>query len=233
MKYRTAFALGIVALSATSACAASDHLGWYVGVGVGASSYSGDIPKQIHGAYSGNAYYTVTSAKMTDDSDTAAQVFVGYQFLPWLGVEAGYQHLGEGRTHYSTQAIDSPPSRPTLDGRYTARDFNAALVASLPLKENFELLARAGLAEVRLGYSESGADAYRRPYYFRGPNDNALHPQAGIGGLWHFARAFALRLDLDRNFNVGKKFALHADTNGRFDGIDAYTLNLVWSPGAR
>jgi hypothetical protein len=67
-------------------------------------------------------------------------------------------------------------------------------------------------------------------FAFHGPNDDSTHPQFGIGALWHFSPQFSLRLDLDRNFDVGKKFALHADTNGRFDNIDAYTLNLIWKP---
>ena len=52
----------------------------------------------------------------------------------------------------------------------------------------------------------------------------------GIGALWRFAPQFSVRLDLDRNFNVGRKFALTSDTNGRFDNIDAYTVNLIWKP---
>ena len=52
----------------------------------------------------------------------------------------------------------------------------------------------------------------------------------GIGALWRFSPQFSVRLDLDRNFNVGRKFAIGTETNGRFDNIDAYTVNLIWKP---
>jgi OmpA-OmpF porin, OOP family len=218
-------------MCAQLASAQGTDTGWYVGIGAGSSGFSDNIPKQIAGAYANNDLYTLTRARTTDDSDTAAQVFVGYKFMPWLAVEVGYQHLGEARTHYDLHAINSPQSTsPSLDGVYRAHDVNAALVASIPVGDRFELLARGGVADVSLSYRESGIDVHGQPYAFHGPNDDSTHLQAGIGAAWHFSPTFSLRLDFDRNFNVGTKFALNADTNGRFDNIDAYTLNLVWKP---
>jgi OOP family OmpA-OmpF porin len=232
MKRISKFAVTTAALrSAHAAIAQSADNGWYVGIGAGSSGFSDDIPKQIASGYANNDLYTLTDAHTTDDSDTVAQVFVGYKFMSWLAVEVGYQHLGEARTHYDLRAIDSPQSTPpSLNGLYRAHDINAALVASIPIGDRFELLARGGISDVSLSYRETGIDVFGKPYSFHGPDDDSTRPQAGIGAAWHFSPAFSLRLDLDRNFNVGKKFALHADTNGRFDHIDAYTLNLVWKP---
>ncbi len=230
MRFRVGIA-SFLMLAATAAEAQSAGTGWYIGLGAGTSNFSDSVPKQIRNAYVGNTFYRVTAASTTDDSDTAAQLFVGYRFLPWLGVEAGYQRLGEATTHYALQAIDSPPIKPTIDGRYSAHAFDAALVASLPLGDRFELLARGGIADVRLNYSETGTNQHDLPYFFRAPHVDDTKVQIGVGALWRFAPAFALRLDLDRTLDVGKKFAFQDDTSGRFDHIDAYTLNFVWTPG--
>ncbi len=205
--------------------------GWYFGIGAGASNYSDNIPKQIANTYAGNNLYTFTDARTTDDSDTAAQVFVGYKFTPWIALELGYQDLGEAKTHYDLAAINSPQSKPpSVTGRYRANDVNAAVVGTLPINEQFELLARAGVSDVRLKYDERGIDVQGQAFSRNYGSDDGAHPLFGVGALWRFSPQLSVRLDLDRNFNVGRKFALHADTNGRFDDIDAYTVNLIWKP---
>lgn len=219
-------------LSACAVHAQGTDNGWYFGVGAGAADYSGDIPHQIATAYAGNGTFDFLGARTTDSADTASQAFVGYRFLPWLGAEVGYQRLGVARTFYSLNSyqpvFDAVPL--LLRGRYRVNDFNAAVVATWPVGADFELLARGGIANTNLDYDEHGNDAGGNPYSFHARTYTHMGAQAGIGALWQFARHFGLRLDLDRTFNVGKKFALHPDTNGRFDYIDAYTLNLVWSP---
>lgn len=211
---------------------AGDVTGWYFGVGAGAADYADNIPHQIERAYAGNATFDFLGATTTDSTDTAAQVFAGYRFTPQFGAEIGYQDLGKARTFYSlhsNQAVfnDVPL---LLRGEYRVRDFNAVLVGSWPLNAKFELLARGGLAQTRLGYDEHGNDAGGNPYAFHARTRTRSSTQAGIGALWRFMPHFALRFDLDRTFDVGKTFALNADSNGRFDSIDAYTLNLVWQP---
>jgi hypothetical protein len=205
---------------------------WYFGIGAGAADYPDDIPRQIARAYSGNGTFSLLGATTTDSTDRATQVFVGFRFTRWLGVEAGYQDLGSARTFYSLNSyqpvFDAVPL--LLSGEYRVRDFNAALVASLPLGDNFELLARGGIVDTRLNYDEHGNDAGGNPYSFHARTRTHADAQAGIGALWRFAPHFALRLDLDRNFDVGKTFALNPEGNGRFDHIDAYTMNLLWQP---
>jgi OmpA-OmpF porin, OOP family len=224
--------MAMVLLGATAgAHAQNPDSGWYFGVGAGASNYSDNIPKQIANAYAGNNFYTFTDARTTHDSDTAAQVFVGYKFTPWIALEIGYQDLGEAKTHYDLAPLNSPQGKPpSIDGRYRAHDVNAAVVGTLPINEQFELLARAGVSDVKLKYDEHGTDVFGKPFSSSYGSDDATHPLFGIGALWRFSPQFSVRLDLDRNFNVGRKLALHADTNGRFDNIDAYTLNLIWKP---
>ncbi len=227
---KTALATALLGM-AVGAHAQNTDSGWYIGVGAGASNYSDNIPKQIRNAYAGNNAYTFTDARTTDDSDTAAQIFVGYKLTPWLALEVGYQDLGEAKTHYDLAPISAPLNKPpSVDGRYRANDVNAAVVGTLPINDQFELLARAGVSDVRLKYDERGTDVHGAAFSRSYGSDNSTHPIVGIGALWRFSPQFSVRVDLDRNFSVGHKFALTEDTNGRFDNIDAYTVNLIWKP---
>ena len=217
--------------AAAGAQAQTADSGWYFGIGAGGSNYSDDIPKQIANAYTGNNLYKITDARTTDGSDRAAQVFVGYKFTPWLALEIGYQDLGEARTHYDLAPINSPQGKPpSVNGRYQSHDVNATVVGTLPINDQFELLARAGVSDVSLKYDERGIDVLGQSFSKNYGGDDSTHPMFGIGAAWRLSPQFSLRLDLDRNFNVGRKFALHPDTNGRFDDIDAYTVNLIWKP---
>jgi hypothetical protein len=229
--YRSVAGLGLFCLAiSANAQAASEH--WYFGIGAGNADYPDDIPRQIARAYSGNATFELIGATTTDSTARAGQVFVGYHFTRWLGAEVGYQDLGSARTFYSLNSyqpiFDAVPV--LLSGEYRLRDFNAVLVASWPLAENFELLARGGIAEMRLNYDEHGSDAGGNPYSFHARTRTRSNAQAGMGALWRLAPHFALRLDLDRNFDIGKTFALNPEGNGHFDHVDAYTLNLLWQP---
>jgi len=225
--------VGVVLLLLAAGASAQDtNIGWYVGIGAGVADYSDSIPHQISAAYAGNATFDFLGATTTDSTDGARQAFVGYRFAPWLGAEIGYQDLGHAHTFYSLDSnqpvFNAVPL--LLRGDYRVRGLNAALVASWPVGAKFELFARGGFADTRLNYDEHGNDAGGNPYSFHARTRTRSSTQAGIGALWRFARHFALRLDLDRTFDVGKTFALNAASNGRFDHIDAYTLNLVWKP---
>jgi len=213
------------------ASAQAAETGWYFGVGAGGAHYADNIPPQIAAAYQNNNTYTLTSARMTDSSDTAAQVFAGYQFLPWLGVEVGYQDLGKARSFYSLKTLGPIIyPRPTLSGEYGVSDVNAAVVLTWPINEHFELLARGGIASTRLTYDENGFDVNAQPYSFHARAQSSTSSMIGVGAAWNFARHFSLRLDLDRSSDIGKTFALNPRGNGRFDHVDAYTVNLVWRP---
>ena len=229
-KYGNTLCAGLVLMSAAAGAQGADA-GWYFGVGAGGTNYSDDIPRQIANAYAGNHVYTLQSARTLDRSGTAAQVFAGYRFLPWLGVEAGYQDLGTARTFYRLDTVvQLNYPMPTLTGEYGLRNFNAALVAMWPIGERFELLARAGASNIRLSYEEHGFDINNKPYAFHARDRTRTGATAGIGAAWNFAPSFALRFGLDRNFGIGETFALNVEGNGRFNHVDAYTLNLVWKP---
>jgi len=218
---------------AGQAAAQGNASGWYFGLGLGNSSFSGDLPGQTRAAYQGNGDFQLVTAKLSDDSDSAKQLFVGYRFTPWLGVELGWQDLGEAHTFYSVRSIGGgvlSPGPSNLTGNYQVRDLNAAVVVTYPITEQFEVLARGGVAETRLKYAESGIGVNGQPYSFQASSDNHAGALVGLGVAWNFAPAWGVRLGVDRIYQVGDRFALTTSGNGRFDHIDAWTVNLIWKP---
>ena len=216
---------------AGSAVAQGDGPGWYFGLGVGGSNYSGDLPEQTQAAYAGNSDLQLVSAQLTDDSDTAWQGIVGYRFTPWFGLELGWQDLGKAQTFYSVRSISGfSPGPAQINGEYGVRDVNLAAVVTWPIGDRFELLARGGIAETRLSYDESGISVNGNPYSFHASTDNSTSGLFGIGLAWEFAPAWNVRVGVDRIFDVGNEFALNANSNGHFDHIDAWTVNLFWKP---
>ncbi|HZP67808.1 MAG TPA: hypothetical protein VFB32_16010, partial [Rudaea sp.] len=115
-------------------------------------------------------------------------------------------------------------------GEYGLRDFDATLVAQWPVRERWSLLARGGVSDTRLTYDEHGVDVNAQAYAFHARARTRTGGLFGIGAVWEFAPQLALRFDVDRRFDIGKTFALDAESNGRFDHVDAYTLSLVWKP---
>ncbi len=213
------------------AAAQGEGPGWYFGVGFGGSNFSGDLADQTRKAYAGNPDLQLVSAQFTDDSDTAKQAIVGYRFTPWFGLELGWQDLGNAQTFYSVRSISGfSPGPAQINGEYGVRDVNLAAVVSWPIADRFELLARGGIAETRLSYDESGTSVNGNPYSFHAANDNSTNALFGIGFAWEFAPTWRLRIGVDRIFDVGNEFALNAHSNGHFDHIDAWTVNLFWKP---
>jgi hypothetical protein len=228
--YRNALGAGLMLL-AGGVNAQGGTSGWYFGIGAGGSNYSDDIPRQIAAAYRGNHIYTLQSARMIDSGDTVAQVFAGYRFLPWLGAELAYRDLGNARTFYQLNpVVQLNYPMPALTGEYGVREVDAVLVGTWPVGQRFELLARGGVSQTRLSYDEHGFDINAKPYAFHARTRTRSGAVAGIGAAWHFTPSLALRFDIDRSFDIGKTFALNVEGNGRFDHVDAYTLNLVWRP---
>ena len=69
-------------LSLSHASAAEDY-GWFIGASVGSASYAFDGDLNV-----GDIDFDL------DDSATAWKVYGGYQFLPFLAIEAGYNDFG-------------------------------------------------------------------------------------------------------------------------------------------
>ena len=221
-------ASGLVA-SAFSVNASAGEPGLYVGFGAGQSNFSGDIASQISHAYGPTSGFILRNVDQTDDSDNAYKVSIGYRFLPWLSVEMAWADLGEVGTHYETLPANAGTTLPILiDGHYQLKALSAAFVGELPFNEVLTGSLRLGFTGTRLKYNETGSVTASIPHDFSAKTDSATRPIAGIGLAWSITPTLDLRADWDRYFRVGERFAFDADTNGRFDHVDMYSLNLLY-----
>ncbi len=80
-----------------------------------------------------------------DDDETGWKAYLGYQFLPWLGVEAGYVDFGEftgdnfGRGHRTCGRFDADLDLSAWEG---------FLVGTLPIGP-VDLFAKVGAADIQ------------------------------------------------------------------------------------
>lgn len=97
--------------------------GLYLGAGVGQANMDKDSDDLD---YKGNNDFKIS------DEDTAWKAYLGYNFLPWLGVEAGYVDFGDFRKDVNGSKL-----------RVDANGWDAFVVASLPLGP-VDLFAKVG-----------------------------------------------------------------------------------------
>jgi hypothetical protein len=220
--------LAALAFAAPAAFAEETGNGFYLGLGVGQSRYGDSLADQLERAYDGRYDYRVDYARLKDRSDTAGKFTVGYQFLPWLGAELAYTDAGEVKSEY--RLIPKPllnTGAVTAAGRYQVTGTSAALVATWPIGDVFALAGRVGAVDARVKYDESGHDAGPQSYTFHRTVSNT-DTFGGVSLVWRFSTQWSARLDYDRWFDVGDRYALDPDGNGRFKHLDVVTANLMY-----
>lgn len=210
----------------------AEDTGFYLGAGGGESNYSDDIGHQIHSAYANYSAYRLDSATLSDDSSGAYKLFEGYRFTPWLAFELTWTDLGEAKSSYELTGLTSQPH---IRGRYSLHGASAALDFRLPINDHFFISGRAGAFASRLNYKESSLIHLENSagtvsnYHFRAETENQTEPLLGVSLGWKWDSRWAMRLDWDRYFRIGTRFDLTADANGRFDHIDQYSIDLIYS----
>jgi len=113
------------ALLASTAYAAEP--GFYIGAGAGQSTLKGDLQPRN------------STEKLEIDSDeTSWKAFLGYQFVPWLGLEAGYVELG------STDEDRTFANGGDIEGTIDVGGLEYYLVPSIPIGDHFEIFGKIG-----------------------------------------------------------------------------------------
>lgn len=211
---------GLGLLVATSANAADT--GFYVGVDVGQYSHDLDangFGSQVDGAL-GDLGLTVSSASSDSSEDGFTYgVLVGYQFLPYLAVEAAYVDLGDAEVKSNATVSDGVTSA-DLRAKATTGSSGPSLSALgiLPFMKSWEVHARAGVyfsnndATSRLAIDElelTGSDSSNSTEFMWG---------AGIG----YTRGnYTTRLDYQQYTDVG-------DSSTGEASIDRLTLVAIF-----
>ena len=204
--------------------AAPPTTGFYASAGVGGSWYDGSFGSQVRSAYAGTPF-TITAADTTDDSGTALRVFGGYRFARHVAVELGYVDLGSARGHYTVVDVSLRPN--FRDTEHEVAGAQLSLVGLMPVGDRFTLHGKVGVLGARVRYAERGFDGRGDPYAFNASDTRARFAW-GAGTSWRFADRFSLRVDWDRYEGIGRRFALDASGNGRFDHVDTLAASVVF-----
>ncbi|WP_310606627.1 porin OmpA [Buttiauxella brennerae] len=175
----------LVALIVLNACAvsnvfaAADANTWYGGAKMGWSHYfdaSGDKN------FSDNAS-DATDFDFNKDS-TSGGVFAGYQVLPWLAVEGGYDYLGNMGINGNNGVAGS---------KMKSQGLQLSLKASYGLTGNWDIYGRAGAMGYRAETSNAGHTNF----------ETGVRPLAAVGTEYAFTKNWAGRLEYQWVSNVG------------------------------
>ena len=200
-------ALAGLALLVTAPANAADK-GFYAGLDLGQSSHDLDasgLSSELDSVL-GDVGLTITSAS-TDTSEDGFTygVLVGYQFLPYLAVEAAFVDLGDAEYKRSGSVTDGVTSG-ELSAQYTTESSGPSLSALgiLPFMKGWEVYGRAGVyfsnndVTARLaidGLEDSSSDDSNSTEFLWG---------AGIG----YTRGdYTVRLDYQQFVDVGDSSA--------------------------
>lgn len=206
--------LSLAALGAlTVAPAFADDGGYYYGgLSIGQSRAKIDearITASLLGA-------GLTTTGMTrDERNTAFKLFGGYQFNPYIGVEAGYFNLGKfGFTSTTTPAG-------TLHGQIKLQGLNLDLVGTLPITERLSALARVGAqyASARDTFSGTGAVVVLDP----NPRKREANLKVGAGLQYAFSPSFLMRGEVE-HYRIN-------DAVGNHGGVNVVSIGLVFPFG--
>ena len=104
-----------------------------------------------------------------DDDATGWKAYLGYQFIPWLGVEAGYVDFGEYSSNNLFQGTN-------FDADVEASAWEGFLVGSLPLGP-VDLFAKVGAADLQAEVDTKN---------FGTEQDNDTQLAYGVGAAYNF-----------------------------------------------
>ena len=161
---------GVLAISGAATAQAEENTGFYLGGSLGYTTIEASENIDIGGGFE--------KIKL-DDSDMGWKLFAGYQFLPWLGVEAGYVELGDGKDDALGLDIDT-----STDG------WDAFVVANIPIAF-IDLFAKVGVIAWNVDASISdGVDSFKL-------DDDGTDLAYGVGAAFDLQH-FAIRAEIER-----------------------------------
>ncbi len=163
------FAAAVTAVvCATPAFADPWQGGWYVGAGVG----QGNMGASASDLGLSNPDLSGTSTTYTGR--------LGFNFNPYLGLEAGYYDYGS----YDFSGNDSFGTR--VNGTARAKSYGLAAVGTLPVNDLFDLYARVGWVNTELKVSARTPDENAN----KKNHDNGV--AYGVGARWHMTPEWGL-----------------------------------------
>ncbi len=159
---RNGLTLIAAAVMVATSAGAAERTGFYIGGDVGQSNWNvterdadnltSAVADEID--FSGDVTVTGTDYEFSD-TDTTYSLFIGYQFVPWLAVEASWMDLGntniDTRGTYVYDVVPSPlpPTVPnggtySINPQFESSGFVLSALPMLPLGDAWNIYARLG-----------------------------------------------------------------------------------------
>jgi OmpA-OmpF porin, OOP family len=180
--------LTVAAMSSAAFGAGIGDTGFYGGLGLGRSDSDANAG-------------SIAGAK--DNKDNAWKAFAGYQFSRNFAVEGGYADLGRA-------SVIGPAGAASFD----SQAWQASVVGSLPLSQQFALTGKLGVARTS---TDVVGNIGTTPVV---ATDRNTEPTYGLGARYDFTREFGVRGEWER-FRAG------GDVFGKSD-VDLFTLNGIY-----
>jgi OOP family OmpA-OmpF porin len=131
--------------SSSIACAGN----WYIGFGAGASKAL-DADNNLSADQNALALIGVSSGITADENAADLSVFAGYQFIPQIAAEIGYEYLGKYKLNGAFSASIGSMAGFEED-KVSAVTLSAVL--SAPITPTFSLFGRLGIADTTIDQS--------------------------------------------------------------------------------
>ena len=185
---------------------------WYAGASVGRGGYKTSFSSTNATLLAAGATsFTVTA----NGKDTMGKAFVGYQYNPWLAVEAGYWDFGGP----SYVAGVTAPAATTFQRNFRARGFGLDAVLTQPFAWGFSGFAKGGvmltMAEASAVNPGGGLAALPEQ------SVNKFRPKLGMGLSYEMIRNLDARIEVEKVYNIGDE--------AKFGKADV----IMWSMGLK
>ncbi|TNV14034.1 porin OmpA [Buttiauxella sp. B2] len=167
------------AFAVTNANAAADANTWYGGAKLGWSHYF-----DANGNNNSNGDLNNANEFDTSNDTVGGGVFGGYQILPWLAVEGGYDYLGNMQIQ-GNNGVDG--------AKMGAQGLQLSMKASYAFTESWDIYGRAGAMAYRAETQQDDRTKF----------ETGVRPLAAIGTEYEFNDNWAGRVEYQWVSNVG------------------------------
>lgn len=205
---------------------AAAQVSWYAGAAGGQSRTSIDAVRNREATL-----LNIDSAQTAfDDRDTAWKAFAGLRLNRAIALELAYVDLGRARTRTEGFGTSTLPYATTINRKVDG--FGVDIVGYAPIfADKLELVGKVGVYRTRLDvnnqlegnivFTNNPGDTYREVTR----REDTTH--VGIGLQHVITKRWAVRLEYERFFSIGKPFAVGGvGTTGQAD-VDAAWVGVV------
>ena len=163
---------------------------WYIGARVGGTHFN-KFEDSLH-----------INKDNFKQNNVGGGAFIGYQFVPWFGIETGYTYLGEAKLEHGS-------------GKFQVQGGDIVLKFNHSFNESFDIYSKLG------GY---GYHAKNTTNHLSDEKKSGFSSTAGLGLEFFFNDDSSMRLEYQFYNRIGKNKAGSAD-------IHFYGLSMVYGWG--